>query len=169
MPPVVRVTKTEILKKAFEVARRDGLEALTARRLAKELNCSTRPIYRAYGSMQELADEVVLMARQFGMDFIRNNGGFEHPIHDAEMGYVNLARRERHLFNILFMSGNVPDVEDNSNFVFDANEQIASMKKLDLFSGLKDTQLKRILMGKDAGGKGGPNRGNSFYYYQNEA
>ena len=146
MPPGIRVTRGEILKTAFEIVRKDGLQALSARRLAVELNCSVKPIYREYKSMKELEDEVVMKARQFGMDFISNTHDVEHPFLNMEMGYLNFSREERQLFEIFSMFGEGIIGQKDGKQLPDAEKQIEAMKGLPDFDGLSDAQLKRILM-----------------------
>ena len=45
MPPKVRITKEEIINKAVDIVRRDGAQAINARNVAAELECSTQPIF----------------------------------------------------------------------------------------------------------------------------
>ena len=40
MPPKTRIQKEDIIQVAFDIVRAEGLEALNARRIAKELNLS---------------------------------------------------------------------------------------------------------------------------------
>ena len=46
MPKKAIFTKEQIFKKAFEVFKQNGLEAITARNLAKSLNCSPAPMIK---------------------------------------------------------------------------------------------------------------------------
>ena len=61
MPKKAIFTKEQIFKKAFEVFKQNGLEAITARNLAKSLNSSPAPIYSFYGAGTKvgLSDPVV--------------------------------------------------------------------------------------------------------------
>ena len=47
----VRITKERILKAAAEVVRKEGAEALNARRIAAEIGCSTQPVYSQFRNM----------------------------------------------------------------------------------------------------------------------
>ena len=69
MPPHIRFTQDVILDEAFEIVRQEGLYALSARRVAKELGCSTQPVYDAYTSMQELQDAVIEKAKKYALDY----------------------------------------------------------------------------------------------------
>jgi len=58
MPPKSKYTLHDIVDAAFSVARREGMEKLTARTIAAELNASTMPIYSCGKSMAEMELEV---------------------------------------------------------------------------------------------------------------
>ena len=45
MAAVKKINKEGILEAAYNLARREGIAAITARKLAKEISCSTQPIY----------------------------------------------------------------------------------------------------------------------------
>ena len=58
MPPKKRITKELILQKAFEIIHEEGIESLNARYLAKQLNCSTMPIFQSFQDMRDLKMEL---------------------------------------------------------------------------------------------------------------
>ncbi len=64
MPPQINFSKKDILDAAFELIRQEGLEVLTARRIARELECSTHLIYRAFQSVKDL-EEALLSGNRF--------------------------------------------------------------------------------------------------------
>lgn len=47
-------TKEMILDSAIEIFKREGSEAITAKNIAKEMNCSVAPIYSVYMSLDDL-------------------------------------------------------------------------------------------------------------------
>ena len=59
MPPKTRYTPETVLAAAIEVVRRDGLRAVSARSVAKELGSSTAPVTGAFPTMQQLVTAVV--------------------------------------------------------------------------------------------------------------
>lgn len=75
MPPKNKISKDEILEKAYEMIKTNGYEYLTARNLAKELNCSTQPIYKAFTDMNDLKKEIIMMAAKVLQRYIENNQG----------------------------------------------------------------------------------------------
>ena len=54
MPPAARITKEMILNTVLDITREAGFEAVNARSIAGRLQCSTRPIFTCYSSMEEL-------------------------------------------------------------------------------------------------------------------
>ena len=60
MPPKVKITKDAILKSAFNLTRKYGLDYVTAKSIAKDLHCSTQPIYWVFENMENLRKEIVM-------------------------------------------------------------------------------------------------------------
>lgn len=65
MPPKVRFTREEIIRAALDITRESGPEALTARSLAARLDCSAKPIFGLFRSMDEVQQEVLKAGYQF--------------------------------------------------------------------------------------------------------
>lgn len=107
MAPKTKITKEEIVKKAFELTRAQGFEGVTARLLAKELNCSTQPIFYVFRNMEDLKREVFLLTRRFFEENMLQVSGDEETPFFLKVGlkYIELAEKEKHLFRLLSMSG----------------------------------------------------------------
>lgn len=105
MPPKAVITKETILDAAFQMVREQGLEVLTARSIAQRLNCSTQPVYSAYGSMEELKDDVysrVVYFAQRSMQQYRNDANASAM--NLAIGSLMFARDEKQLFRTLVLS-----------------------------------------------------------------
>ncbi len=124
MPPKVRFTKDDLLDAGLAIARRGGLEAINARALARELGCSTQPIFRAFDSMERVRAGVLERARAEYARFITGSAGLAAtPYKAAGLAYVSFAREEPELFRMLFMcdQGKQTPAEDQSlGYVLDA-------------------------------------------------
>lgn len=59
MSAIKKITKDMILDAALEIFRAEGFEAVTSRRIALRLGCSTQPIYFEYKNMDELKDDII--------------------------------------------------------------------------------------------------------------
>lgn len=104
MPPKIQFAKTDLLRAAFSLTRSRGLTAVNARAIAKELGCSTQPIFRAFHSMEEIRQEMLRMAMdQYSRHVLRSGAQGDKPYLRAGMAYLSFARDERELFKMLFM------------------------------------------------------------------
>ena len=64
MPPRKRIFREDILKAAVHLVQQEGASALSVRNIAKELNCSTQPIYSQFESMETLRDALMAYIRE---------------------------------------------------------------------------------------------------------
>ena len=117
MPPKVRFTREEIIRAALDIIRESGPEALTARSLAARLDCSAKPIFGLFRSMDEVQQEVLKAGYQFyGEAIARAMESGEYPPYKASgMAYIDFARREKHLFRLLFMRDRSREVRSQSS------------------------------------------------------
>lgn len=99
------VTLEDILSNAFEMAREEGMENVTTRRIADRVGCSTQPIYRVYKNMDELITALYGRAIAFYNDFVnRCERVDETPFVNMGLAYIQFAEKEKNLFKLLFMT-----------------------------------------------------------------
>ncbi|MGM9680794.1 MAG: TetR/AcrR family transcriptional regulator [Eubacteriales bacterium] len=105
MPAIKQITKERILSAAVDILRKDGMDAINARRLATELGCSTQPIYLAFSGMDELKQAVETQIRKVYEAYLRREEESELylPYKAYGMGYIRFAKEEREMFRYLFM------------------------------------------------------------------
>lgn len=102
MPPKERVSKAMIQTAAFEMTKEYGFEAVTARKLAEKLNCSTQPIFRAYENMDELRGDLFYMSSQYFAEYMLSKKSRTQPIYlTMGMAYIELAVKEKNLFALV--------------------------------------------------------------------
>ena len=70
MAPKNKFTKEEIIDAAFDIAKVDGLGAITVRKVAQKLNSSIAPIYVNFNDIDELIQEVVKKAFDISRELI---------------------------------------------------------------------------------------------------
>lgn len=105
------VTRKIISDGAFELLREQGIEMLTARKLASYVGCSTQPIFRVYNGMEELASEMFTKASDYYENYCINyNRTSSVPFVDLALCYISFAKDEPNLFKLLFMSKHDEDV-----------------------------------------------------------
>ena len=104
MPPKVKYQKDEIIRAARKITSLRGIEAVTAREVAKELGVSTRPIFTYYDSMEQLRRDVYETAKEEYREYILR--GLQEPIPFLGVGhqYIRFAREEPELYKLLFLT-----------------------------------------------------------------
>lgn len=100
MAKPVSITKELVDKVAFDIVRTQGMEALTARNIAKAANCSTQPIYKIYGNLDALREAVILQVSKFSNNFIYHYDKTTIPFLNTGLGYIHFAATEKVLFRI---------------------------------------------------------------------
>lgn len=105
MPPKVRITKESIVNTAVDLVRRDGAGAINARFIAKELKCSTQPVFSNFATMEDLRRSVVNAADMLYREYTEKEmASGKYPIYKATgMAYIRFAKEEKELFKLLFM------------------------------------------------------------------
>lgn len=99
------VTKDMILEGAFALAREEGIESVTARKLAGKMGTSTQPIFRVYANMNELGEEVYQKSIDYFSDYYEKfQSGVEMPFIHLGLSYIKFAKEERRIFQLLFLS-----------------------------------------------------------------
>ena len=103
MPAKKQITRNMILSTAFEMLRTGGMDAVNVKALAKQLNCSTQPIYLSFDSMDTLRMELSSMAVDTFLQQIQSNNATTNLY---GMAYIQFAKNEKELFRFLFMRQN---------------------------------------------------------------
>lgn len=119
MPPTVRFTRDAVLHAACQLMRREGMEALNARAIAKELGGSTQPIFRLFTNMEDLHRELILyVARQFQAHAEEDMAQSDSPYIQLCTTYLLYGRDEPELFKLLFIRDRVSEGQysDQTNF-----------------------------------------------------
>lgn len=120
MPPTVRFTRDAVLHAACQLMRREGMEALNARAIAKELGGSTQPIFRLFTNMEDLHRELILyVARQFQAHAEADMAQSDSPYIQLCTTYLLYGRDEPELFKLLFMRDRVSEGESSDQTNFD--------------------------------------------------
>lgn len=99
------IDKNKILEGAYNLAVKDGIESLTARNIAKEVHCSTQPIYLEFDNMTDLRNQVVKKIT----DELKNNTLQQNfvgePLIDLALSYIYFAKDHIGLFRAMFVDG----------------------------------------------------------------
>ena len=91
----------------IEMLREEGIENITARKLAAKAGCSTQPIFRLYSNMEELWEELFNRAVDYFEDYYNNAKLYDFtPFVNLGITYIEFAVNEKHLFQMLFLAEN---------------------------------------------------------------
>ena len=142
MPPQVSFPKKVILNEAFEIVRKEGLQALTARKIAQNLKSSTQPIYRAFRSMKDLEIAVIEKAKEYAVNYLLEEGETQWPFFNMGLRYLRFAKEEKELFTLLYLSGRITFDFEHLSYPF--NLFLERMKQDPSLQGLNDRSLQRL-------------------------
>ncbi|WP_270508609.1 TetR/AcrR family transcriptional regulator [Lactobacillus gasseri] len=100
-----KIDKQRILDAAYKLAVRGGIESLTARNIAKAVNCSTQPIYLEFENMQDLRNQVLArISDELKSNTLQQNFTGE-PLIDLDLSYLYFAKEHVDLFRAMFVDG----------------------------------------------------------------
>lgn len=134
MPPKRKFEKEQIIDAAFDLLREHGLESVSAREIAKKLNCSSRPIFTFYSSMEELKLDAVFRACNYFWNTVFESGSPTTEFKDIGMGYLEFAKDEPELFKTLFM-----------------NARYAQYTFGDIFKGIETSETVKNIVSSSSG------------------
>ncbi len=99
------ISKQKILETAYKIAIRDGIEALTARNIAKAVHCSTQPIYLEFSNMADLRCHVLTkISTELKAKALQQHYTGE-PLIDLDLSYISFAKNHIGLFKAMFIDG----------------------------------------------------------------
>lgn len=103
MPPKAKYTREEIIDKAFEMTRKNGIDSVVARELGKELGTSSSPIFTAFKNMEELQQEVRKVAMREFESYVHDAVNYTPAFKYVGMKMIEFAVKEPKLFQLLYM------------------------------------------------------------------
>lgn len=139
MPPAKKIQRGDIIRITYEIVRKEGMGDINARRVAKELACSTQPIYHNFDTMEELKNEVIQEIYRTYVSYMTKGAEEVRPYLGMGMAYIRFARDYPNFFKTLFMTESGMSPVD-----FIQNDDIANhvIREGQLFSGLTREQQK---------------------------
>lgn len=104
MPARKKIEKENIIDTCLKITRREGIDALNARKVAKALGCSTQPLFYYYENMDEIKNEVLQeISKLFNQALLKSN--YDRPAYkDIGVNYIRFASNEPEFFKIMFQS-----------------------------------------------------------------
>lgn len=103
MPPKVKTDRAAIVNAAFEVAKREGVAAITAQSVSGVLNTSVAPIFRAFQAVGELREATVEKIDAFHMDYIKDYSAENADFLTYGLAYIQFAKEYPRLFETIML------------------------------------------------------------------
>ena len=141
MPPKKKYSKQQIIDAAFEIAKVEGMNSISIRKVANKLGSSIAPIYVNFKDVDELKRAVVMKIVEISQQMlIEQDTG--NPFHDMGVASLRFAKEYSVLFRDFVMNQN--DYMDEYNGEM-GGELIGQMKKDSDLDGFTEEELMTIL------------------------
>ena len=142
MGPKIKFTKEQVIDAAFEIARTEGIDNITMRKVAQNMGSSVAPIYMNFKNINELIEALIERIARISQQLVaEENTG--NPFYDMGRASLRFAMEYSVLFRDLVMKSN--------NYMKGYDEKIMpalieEMKKDPDLEGLTEDKLKTILL-----------------------
>lgn len=143
MPPPTKISRDQVVDAAFDVVHDRGLDALSARSVAGQLNCSTAPVYSQFSNMKELrlavARKILALMEQYDTAEYT-----ERTFLNMGIGTVLFARDYANLFRAIHMESS-----EFNNLIAEYLERLTDMMRReqrfsDLLAGVRAHLLETM-------------------------
>ena len=106
MPRSAFFSKETIAAAGLEIVRRQGISALTARALGKQLGCSLSPIFTVFKDMDEIHTAVRQAAAALFADYVKDVLDYQPAFKKYGMRLIRFAKQEQNVFQLFLERGN---------------------------------------------------------------
>lgn len=106
MPRSAFFSKEAIAAAGLEIIRKQGVEALSARALSKQLGCSLSPIFTVFKDMDEIQTAVRQAAAALFADYVKDAFDYRPAFKEYGMRLIRFAKEEQNIFQLFFERGN---------------------------------------------------------------
>ena len=95
MPPKQTITQSMVINAAFELIRKNGKSAFSARNIATALSCSTQPIYSCFKTMKDLEEAVIKVTFDFIIStYLSGQTYSDEAFFSMGLGYIQMAKKD---------------------------------------------------------------------------
>ena len=143
MPKSTVITQEMIIETAFEIVRKEGFAVLSARNIAKQIGCSTQPIYWCYKNMNDLKAEICKKALRLLKNTISEYKKTGNLFLDLGLGYVHMAHAEPALFKAFYMD-NIMKVE-MTDILVEHQDIVEIMKNSEEYRKMSDKGINNFV------------------------
>lgn len=141
MPPKKKFSKEQVVDAAFEIARLEGIDNITIRKVADQLGSSIAPIYVEFDTVDELLQEVIKKTFAISKRLLeeQNTG---NPFLDIGVASLRFAKEYPVLFKNLIDKNNYRNGYDE----FIDRDLVNQMKNDPELEGFSNEELLDILL-----------------------
>lgn len=139
MPPLRKFQREDFIDAAYEIVRREGIQGVNARKIAKALHCSVQPLYHNFATMEELKSAVTEKIYRTYISYMQKGAKEERAYLGMGLAYIRFARDYPNFFRLLFMAKSGLSPHD---FIVNDDSGNDILHKGQSFSGLTGEQQK---------------------------
>lgn len=142
MPPKKKFSKEQIINSAFHIAKTEGIDKITIRKVSDYLGCSSAPIYVNFNDVEELKQAVVKKMVDWSQQLIHEqNSG--NPFADIGIASLKMATEYPALTQDIVLKSNryLKDYDQDMS-----GEFVALMKQVPELEGFTEKELMTILL-----------------------
>lgn len=143
MPPKTRISREMIISAAFEIARTEGVQGISARAVAQRLGCSTQPVMYQFASVEELKRAVYAHADSFHSQYLMDVRT-DNVLLGIGLNYIRFAIDEPHLFRFPFQSGYMP--AQSMQDLMESDELRPLIAAMCAASGLSERHMREVFL-----------------------
>lgn len=145
MPPKAKITREMVINAAFEIARTNGANEISARTVAEKLGTSTQPVMYHFATIAELKRATYDKANAFHTEYIISFDMENSDImHEIGRKYIQFAAEEKHLFRFLFQSDFI--AENNITGIIDTERAAPIVGLMSKAMGLDIQKTKQVFL-----------------------
>lgn len=104
MPRKELFNKNKILERTYDFIKENGIEKMNARDLCKYIGCSTQPLFRLFGSMEDFKKELKVYLHDVYDEFINKIVDKNDYLYTVSYAYALFSLEESNIFKALFMT-----------------------------------------------------------------
>lgn len=111
MPPIKKFDKESIIDVAYNIAMKEGLDGINARRIASILHSSVNPIFNNFKNMEELKENVYERIYELYKSYMLREESPLKRYKQTGLNYIRFAKDYPEFFKIIFMQATPLNVE----------------------------------------------------------
>lgn len=119
MPPILKISREMVIEAGYKIVDEQGIDCVNCRNIAKELQCSTQPVFSRFPNMEELKAAVFHYACDKLENAILSDANKKPSIDKAVLELVDLAQNHSNIFHLIYLNndcGKSTFIEDRMTY-----------------------------------------------------